>query len=176
MRRHPIVQGEHAVSGQPDVAITTILGSCIAVCLADPVAKLGGMNHFLLGEPGRHGPADVDDLQRYGIHAIEILINALMARGAERSRLRAHLYGGADIIPGLGPIGSRNASFTRTLLHFEGIAITHEDSGGTTARKVEFRPYEGRSLCTRLTGVEPAPAGNHKSPSVRSSGELELFL
>ena len=51
MRRIPIVQGEHKVVAVPDVMITTVLGSCVAVCLQDPVARIGGMNHFLLAEP-----------------------------------------------------------------------------------------------------------------------------
>ena len=86
MRRVSIIQGESHVSGEPDVVISTLLGSCVAVCLQDPVARLGGMNHFLLGEPGKDSSIQQRDLQRYGVHAMELLINELMCQGATRSR------------------------------------------------------------------------------------------
>ena len=96
MKRIPIIQGEHCVSGDPGVIISTLLGSCVAVCLQDPEGRLGGMNHFLLGEPNKTDLIRDSDRQRYGVHAMELLINALMRKGAIRSRLRAHLYGGGE--------------------------------------------------------------------------------
>lgn len=176
MRRHPIVQGEHAVFGEPAVAITTVLGSCISVCLIDPAARVGGMNHFLLGEPTRRAAMRPDELQRYGIHAMEVLINAMMAHGADRTRLRAHLYGGADIVPALGRIGTQNAQFARRFLDTEGIAVTHEDAGGSAARKVEFLPYEGKARCSRVARTsDEALATFGKPPLQANNGELELF-
>ena len=101
MRRVSIVQGENAVVAEPHVIVSTLLGSCVAACLYDPVAKVGGMNHFLLGEPGADHRVAANDMARYGVHAMELLINAMMKAGAERGRLRANLYGGANIIAGL---------------------------------------------------------------------------
>lgn len=173
MRKIPVLQGEHAVAREEDVVLTTVLGSCIAVCLIDPARRIGGMNHFLLGEPA-YAAAAQDALQRYGIHAMEVLINALMAHGAERGRLRAHLYGGANIVRGLGRIGSANANFARSFLEMEGITVSHEDVGGSTARRVEFVPAHGRSRCFHVAHapeerpMAPFPAGQHV-------GELELF-
>lgn len=172
MQRIPIVQGEHAVVGEPDVLISTLLGSCVAACLYDSVARVGGMNHFLLGEPGRDQKLGLADLQRYGVHAMELLINAMMSRGAIRSRLRAHLYGGANIVAGLGAIGTGNAAFARRFMETEGIAIGHCDLGGTLARKVEFLPHEGRSRCTHVS--QPVPVVAPK-PLPATGGELELF-
>lgn len=173
MRKIPVLQGEHAVVADPGVTLTTVLGSCIAVCLVDPAVRIGGMNHFLLGEPGR-GAGVIDDLQRYGVHAMEVLINAMMARGAERQHLRAHLYGGANILRGLGAIGSLNADFARRFLRTEGIAIVHEDVGGAVARRVEFLPVEGRSRCSH---VARAPRQQPSTMALQSgrAGELELF-
>jgi chemotaxis protein CheD len=174
MRRISIVQGENAVVADPDVVVTTLLGSCVAACLYDPVAKVGGMNHFLLGEPGAdHRPA-AGDMQRYGIHAMELMINAMMAKGAMRNRLRAHLYGGATIVSGLGAIGSSNAAFARRFMETEGIAIGHCDLGGTSARKIEFLPHEGRSRCIKVAErvVERPPV---PLPVPAHGGELELF-
>lgn len=174
MRRVSIVQGENAIVAEADVMVSTLLGSCVAACLYDPVAKVGGMNHFLLGEPGIDHHVRVNEMSRYGVHAMELLINGMMARGAVRNRLRAHLYGGANIVSGLGSIGSSNAAFARRFMADEGIEVAHSDLGGTSARKVEFLPHEGRSRCTKVAGMvsERAPA---PVPIPAHTGELELF-
>ncbi|MGN6374335.1 MAG: chemotaxis protein CheD [Sphingomonas sp.] len=172
MQRISIIQGEHAVVAAPDTVIATLLGSCIAVCLHDAEARIGGMNHFLLGEPGPDHRLSEIDLQRYGVHAMELLINATMKAGADRSRLRAHLYGGATIIAGLGRIGADNAAFAQRFLATEGIAIGHVDTGGPYARKVEFRPYDGRVRCTAVADAPP-PALPPRAPA--HAGDVELF-
>ena len=175
MRRISIVQGEHAVVAEPRTVLTTVLGSCIAVCLRDPVARVGGMNHFLLAEPSSRCALSPADMQRYGVHAMEILINALMNRGAERERLQAHLYGGANVLAGLAEIGTRNAQFARDFLRTEGILTTHVDVGGRVARRVEFMPHEGRSRCSRVSHA-PALDPQQGAPlTAAPSGELELF-
>ncbi len=172
MQRIPIIQGEHRVVAQPDVLISTILGSCVAVCLHDAAARVGGMNHFLLSEPRPDLVVSEADLQRYGVHAMELLINEMMKLGAMRSRLRAQIYGGANVIVGLGFIGSSNATFARRFLKTEGIPVTHADVGGKCARKIEFRPYEGKARCVELSDVAAVPT---KAVPLAAGGELELF-
>jgi chemotaxis protein CheD len=174
MQRISIIQGEHAVVTEPDRLITTLLGSCVAVCLHDPVAHVGGMNHFLLGEPGTERNLSPQDLQRYGVHAMELLINAMMIRGALRQRLRAHLYGGANMIAGLGSIGTSNAAFAQRFVETEGIAIGHVDVGGRKARKVEFLPYEGKARSTAVADMPPPLLPTTRQPAA-PAGELELF-
>jgi chemotaxis protein CheD len=174
MRRVAIVQGENAIVVEPGVVVSTLLGSCVAACLYDPVAKVGGMNHFLLGEPSADHRVSAGDMQRYGIHAMELLINGMMARGAMRTRLRAHLYGGGNIVSGLGGIGTANAAFARRFMTDEGIEIAHSDLGGTSARKVEFLPHEGKSRCTMVADRVPdRPPVPVSLPPV--GGDLELF-
>jgi chemotaxis protein CheD len=173
MRRVTIVQGEFHVAWEPGVVISTLLGSCVAACLQDPVARVGGMNHFLLGEPGADTTVAACDMQRYGVHAMELLINAMMQRGAQRSRLRAHLYGGANIVAGLGRIGTANAAFARNFMKMEGISVGHCDLGGVQARKVQFMPYEGRAKSTLVAEATPAPA--RKPPVLAVAGDVELF-
>jgi len=173
MQRTSIIQGEIAVGDKPGMLITTLLGSCVAVCLHDSVAHVGGMNHFLLGEPGHGHRQSNADMQRYGIHAMELLINAMMAKGAMRHRLKAHLYGGANIIAGLGPIGSGNAAFAERFMATEGIEIGYRDLGGSQARKVEFMPYEGRSRCIKVAGSEPEQPARPRLPM--RGGDVELF-
>ena len=176
MRRIAIIQGEHKAVADPDVVITTILGSCISVCLQDNVARVGGMNHFLLAEPRADLVVDQADMHRYGVHAMELLINEMMKHGAARSRLRAQIYGGANVMAGLGSIGSSNAAFARQFLNTEGIPIGHVDVGGTSARKLEFRPYEGKARCTALRGAAPVARAPAPAPVPAAvGGELELF-
>lgn len=173
MRRIPIVQGEHRVVAEPGVIISTLLGSCVAVCLQDPVARVGGMNHFLLSEPGSASLLGRGEEQRYGVHAMELLINAMMQHGAMRSRMRAHIYGGANIIAGLGSIGSSNAAFARRFMETEGITIGRCELGGTRARKVEFMPYEGR-VRSHIVADAP-PLVIRPQLAALAGGELELF-
>lgn len=175
MERVSIVQGEHAVVAKPDVVISTVLGSCVAVCLQDNVAKVGGMNHFLLGEPAPDQSVRCQNLPSYGIHAMELLINEMMRQGAARNRLRAHLYGGANMIAGLGSIGSTNAEFARRFVETEGIAIAHMDLGGTRARRVEFQPFEGRSRCNHVAQAPEAIAPPPLRRPLEIVGEVELF-
>lgn len=174
MRRIAIVQGEHAVVAEPDVVITTLLGSCVAVCLMDPEAQIGGMNHFLLGEPDPAHNVRAEDMHRYGIHAMELLINAMMQMGAVRSRLRAHVYGGATIIAAFGAIGSANAAFALRFLKTEGIPVVKQEIGGTLPRKVEFVPYEGkaRSYVVEQGPRSVAPVWATTTPR---NGDVELF-
>ena len=173
MRRLSIVQGEHAIVKEPQVVVSTVLGSCISVCLHDPVSRIGGMNHFLLGEPNGRRMNEVE-MQRYGVHSMEVLINKMMAEGADRRRLRAHVYGGANVVANLGHIGSRNAQFARDFLEVENIITVHEDVGGSFARRVEFLPYEGKTRCTRVAQA-PLPPPAAPAPALAPAGELELF-
>eukprot|EP01037_Dinobryon_pediforme_P026658 gene26658-29259_t len=153
--------------------ITTLLGSCIAACLFDPVAHVGGTNHFLLGEPNPAHHIQREDLLRYGVHAMELLINGMMAKGAQRPRLRGPLYGGGNIISGLGGIGSSNAAFARRFMQEEGIPLGHVDLGGSHARKVEFIAYEGKA---RSIAVVDARIPEPVRPQLPlQGGDLELF-
>lgn len=175
MRRINIIQGEHCVVSEPDTMVTTLLGSCIAVCLNDSVSRVGGMNHFLLGEPGADVKPRPDEMQRYGVHAMELLINGMMAKGASRARLKGHIYGGANIIAGLGSIGSQNADFARRFLETEGIQIGHIDIGGRSARKIEFIPYQGLSRSKYVSDDVPLVRTPAPVLAPQSDGELELF-
>lgn len=136
-----ITQGDCYVTDDPREVLTTLLGSCISACLRDPVAKIGGMNHFLLPE----GDGGDRDAQRYGVNAMEVLINGILKRGGARERLEAKLFGGANVIATLSDVGSRNAKFARRFLADEGIAVRGGDIGGSSARRVQFWPVDGRA-------------------------------
>src|ERR1044071_3377651 len=114
-RRVHIIQGEWKVLNDPNAVLTTILGSCVAACMRDPVAGIGGMNHFLLPGGPKTGEADGESV-RYGVHAMELLVNGLLARGARRERLEVKLFGGGRLVKGLTDVGASNAPFAEEFL------------------------------------------------------------
>ena len=176
-----VVQGEQHVSNHPDAMLTTILGSCIAACLWDPVSGYGGMNHFLL--PGVDSrPPDARDAgpsARYGAHAMELLVNALLAAGARRQNMRAKLFGGARMIQGLTDIGHLNASFAEGFLRAEGIAFEGGSLRGQFGRRVQFWPASGQVKQVLLHGdSQPLFQDERRAaltPPDRSTGIVELF-
>ena len=139
-RRIHVVQGEFAVTADPDTVLTTILGSCVSCCLSDPVAGVGGMNHFLL--PGEQS-GDTESL-RYGVNSMELLVNGLLKLGARRDRLEAKVFGGARVVRGLSDIGRQNAEFAERFLSNEKIHAAGGDVGGQCARRLQFWAAEGR--------------------------------
>jgi chemotaxis protein CheD len=167
-----VIQGEYKVSDQSDVVLATLLGSCVAACIRDPIAGVGGMNHFLLADGGG---ADVrQHAERYGVHAMELLVNALLARGAQRSRLEAKLFGGAKTMEGLADVGASNARFARSFVESEGIKIVGECLLGTRGRRVHFWPVSGRAR--RIFISDPVPTRPVVPPKAfAASGALELF-
>lgn len=174
LRRINIIQGEMRVSDQADVVLTTVLGSCIAACLFDPVVRIGGINHFLLAEPGS-GDTDLASMRRYGVYSMEVLINAMLAHGASRSGLKARLYGGASMGGNFRDIGRDNAEFARRFLADERIALVGEDVGGFAARRVEFRPTLGLARCRTVSERVAAPPPRPAAVTLAPTGDVEFF-
>ena len=168
-----LLEGQYAVSGDPAVVLTTMLGSCVAACLRDAQAKVGGMNHFLL--PGDE--AQGREAARYGAYAMEVLINALMARGARRARLTAKLFGGGQLLQGLTNVGDRNIEFAERFLEREGIALTGGSVGGPHARKVQFWPVSGRARQLELARGEARVFARELRAKDRPTdhGDVEIF-
>ena len=137
---------------EPERPLATLLGSCVAVCLFDPQARVGGLNHFMLPTIRRSSNDDVDSLLS-GSYAMEALLNALLQRGAKKLRLQAKAFGGGTIINTSGPsmsIGLRNADFTKEWLEREGIPLIASDFLGPWSRKVLFLPNTGDVYCRRM--------------------------
>lgn len=147
-----VLPGACYVTAQ-DELIATVLGSCVSACIRDPIAGVGGMNHFLLPGVEKGGGEQVTDISRearYGIHAMEKLINALLAMGAERGNLEVKLFGGGRIIRSMTDIGQRNIEFVRRFVEDEGLALVAEDLGDIYPRKVLFYPLDGRVRVRKL--------------------------
>lgn len=132
--------------------LSTLLGSCIAVCLYDPQLRIGGLNHFMLPNMQRSHHDEVDSLLA-GDYAMEALLNALLTRGAKKSRMVAKAFGGGTIInvnDSALTIGARNANFTRDWLQREGIPLQSSDFLGPWSRKVLFVPSTGDAYSRRM--------------------------
>lgn len=167
-----VIQGDYAISEEEHVVLTTVLGSCVAVCMFDPQRKIGGMNHFLL--PSRDG-AEGENV-RYGAYAMELLINGLLRKGADRGELRAKMFGGASMMGNLRDIGGSNAAFARGFLHDEGIPCLAESIGGTSARRIRFWPTTGRARQLMVSGaLEPAPIAKPVVPAKSRADKITLF-
>ena len=172
-----LLPADYVATGEP-VALVTLLGSCVAACLYDPALKVGGMNHFML--PGE----DSNDIcGRYGAHAMELLINDLLKRGARRQRLLAKVFGGGNVLSGfhVDPIGTRNARFVLEYLAAERIPVMAQDLGDIHPRKVCFFAQTGRTLVKRLPATRESEIARVERDYYGSinrapvSGGVELF-
>ena len=171
-----ILPGEYFVFDE-DILIMTTLGSCIAACLWDRDAKIGGMNHFML-------PEGNGDSGRYGSFAMELLINEMMKRGASKSRMEAKIFGGGAVISGMNSlnVGERNTNFVIDYLKLERIPIVSKDVMDVYPRKVCFLPASGKAMVKRLAPtntdalVQQDRAAIQKvQPVASSGGSIDLF-
>ena len=142
--------GELYASRDPTI-IYTLLGSCVAVCLYDPKNRIGGMNHILL--PGKPDLRRFDASARYGINAMELLINKILKIGGDRKRIIAKVFGGAHVIPAISHdngMGPRIVEFVKDFLKNEDIRIVSQDLGGKKARKIYFHTDTGEVFLKRI--------------------------
>ena len=160
-----------------DILIMTTLGSCIAACLWDREAKVGGMNHFMLPD-GDNGSG------RYGSYAMELLINEMMKHGATRTTMEAKVFGGCQVIDGMTSmnIGERNTDFVVDYLKSERIPIVSQDVLGVHPRKVCFLPASGKAMVKRLASANTAALAQQDSaarqqvvPPRSGAGSVDLF-
>ena len=187
-----IFAGEYFVSKEGEV-ISTVLGSCIAVCLSDEKNKIGGMNHFMLPEEksGRlnitlnNSTMQKDELteksMRYGITAMEVLIAQMQKNGAERTNLSAKIFGGGNVLSRnteIMSVGDKNIGFARAFLKMENIPIEMENVGDRFGRKIFFLSGQNK-VFMRKVAVEKALSEEQlymkKLKEIRKQGEVTLF-
>ena len=171
-----VLPGEYYVDNE-DILVMTTLGSCIAACLWDRTAGIGGMNHFML-------PEGNGDSGRYGSYAMELLINEMMKRGASKMRMEAKIFGGGAVISGMNSlnVGERNTNFVIDYLKTERIPIVSKDVMDVYPRKVCFLPHSGKAMVKRLAPtntdalVQQDRAAIQKvQPVASSGGSIDLF-
>jgi chemotaxis receptor (MCP) glutamine deamidase CheD len=174
-QRVTIGPGEFYATGKTEV-ISTLLGSCVAACLYDPVARIGGMNHFLL--PHTAATHEIDR-QRFGAHAMETLINALMSQGAERGRLVAKVFGGGNVLGAVTrrpTVGEQNTEFALEFLKKEGIELLASHLGGELGMEVRFHPHSGRAFVRRISAELIDLTREEAEEMPMPGGEAELFV
>ncbi len=144
-----VLPGEYFVSTE-DVLIMTVLGSCIAACVWDGKARVGGMNHFML-------PEGEDGSGRYGSYAMELLLNEMIKMGARRETMQAKVFGGGAVMAGFTTmnVGERNTKFVLDYLATERIPVVSQDVLDIHPRKVCFFPVTGKALVKRLAHAHP---------------------
>ncbi|MEQ6884774.1 chemoreceptor glutamine deamidase CheD [Salicola sp. Rm-C-2C1-2] len=179
-----ILPGEYYVT-QQNTMIVTVLGSCIAACVRDPVRGIGGMNHFLLPSDERaEMDSPVAQSARYGAYAMELLINQLLKLGASRQRLEAKIFGGGNVLKGLTShnVGERNAEFVAAFLQQEAIPIIASDVVGNFPRKVYFFPDNGQVKVKKIRSMHNTTIIDRESEyrmrlrhGSADGGDVELF-
>ena len=175
-----IFSGDWYVSTQPGEMLATILGSCVSACIRDTVARVGGMNHFLLpGDENTDGA--MSDSARYGVFAMESLINGILKAGGRKDRFEVKVFGGGNVINNSARIGSKNAKFIRDFLKKEGFRITSEDLEGDHPRRLHYFPDSGKVMMRLLKRKEDMIVVEEEAKYKKEintqplGGDVELF-
>ena len=180
-----IKPGEYYVSVHGEM-IATVLGSCIAACIRDPVSGIGGMNHFMLPEDSGHNSGiwkdtPVNTEARYGNVAMERLINVIIANGGDRRNLEIKIFGGGRVLNLTTDIGGNNVEFVKHYIEKEGFNIATEDVGGVYPRKVQYFPLSGRVRMKKLfqlhneTLIKRETKYIDKLKHEKLTGKIDLF-
>lgn len=180
-----ILPGEFYVTHSDEI-ISTVLGSCISVCICDKKMGIGGMNHFMLPE-NKKGDDDewkynqADKAARYGLDAMEHLVNNILKNGGRKRYFEIKVTGGGRIMAKMNDIGRKNIDFIKEYLHTEGYTVVSEDVGDIYPRKVRYFPRTGKLQIKKLRSLhnqtiikreDDYQAELNKQPV---AGDIELF-
>jgi len=176
-----VLPGYHFIQIDGGVPVSTLLGSCVAACIRDTVSGVGGLNHFLL--PEKADAVEDSQSSRYGVNAMEVLINDLLKTGAKKQNLEAKIFGGANVIQtsAMETVGEQNGDFVRAYLDFEGIPVLAEDLGGDQPRRIYFFPSSGRVSVLKIASTSSEEIKNaeiemrRKVRAKQKTGAVELF-
>lgn len=177
-----ILPGEYYATGR-EMVLVTVLGSCVCACIRDKVSGIGGMNHFMLPDSGQDRSNPLGESARYGIYAMEILINQLLKMGAKRSNFEAKVFGGGSVLRGftVANVGERNAEFVLQFLKTEKIAVAAQDLLDIYPRKVYYFPSTGLVRVKKLKQVHNDTIVNRETAYKtrlhysKLEGDVELF-
>jgi chemotaxis protein CheD len=177
-----ILPGEYYATAR-NMVLVTVLGSCVCACIRDRISGIGGMNHFMLPESGQDRNNPLGESARYGVYAMEILINQLLKMGAKRSNLEAKVFGGASVLRGftVNNVGERNAEFVMQFLKTEMIPVLAQDLLDVNPRKVYYFPTSGLVRVKNLkqvhndTIITREAEYNTRLHYAKLEGDVELF-
>jgi chemotaxis protein CheD len=173
--------GEHYVTRSTSEVIVTVLGSCVAACVRDPIAGVGGMNHFMLPESRDGYWGKVSASLRYGNFAMERLINDILVLGGRRERLEVKVFGGANVLGNGANIGHQNSQFIEAYLRAEQLPIAARDLYGDLPRRVYYFPTSGHVSLLELrrrTDIEMLTNEQEYRAALSAksmAGSVELF-
>lgn len=175
-----IMPGEYYV-GNKDEIISTVLGSCVSACIRDPAAGVGGMNHFML-PGGADGAQNMSgSAAKFGVFAMEYLINSILKHGGRKANFEIKLFGGANVLATGMDVGNNNIDFIHDYIKMEGLSVVSEDLGGIHPRKVNYFPVTGKVMIKNLRPVQEKMVVEREQSYVAtvktkpSAGEIELF-
>ncbi|MBX2868623.1 MAG: chemoreceptor glutamine deamidase CheD [Acidiferrobacterales bacterium] len=161
-----ILPGEYYVTSYDEV-IATVLGSCVSACIRDPESGVGGMNHFML--PGNEGTqtklwAGQETLQtRYGVEAMETLIEEILKLGSRPEHLELKLFGGGKVLSmETNNVGQRNITFVKDYVKKQGLEVVAEDLGGPHPRKILYFPKTGKVMVKHLRSLQIQTIANQE--------------
>jgi chemotaxis protein CheD len=176
-----VLPGEFFVTKKSDEVLLTVLGSCVAACIRDPIASVGGMNHFMLPQHKSGSWGDELRSTRFGNFAMEKLINELIKAGCARDRLEIKVFGGGNVTDTSNAVGTDNSEFVLRYLDAERLRCVAQDLGGTLPRRIEYYPMTGR-VVRRLLGLNDKFAVDREESDYQSrlrkqepAGEIQLF-
>ncbi len=176
-----VLPGEFYVTKKSDEVLLTVLGSCVAACIRDPIASVGGMNHFMLPQHKSGSWGDELRSTRFGNFAMEKLINELIKAGCARERLEIKVFGGGNVTDTSNAVGTENSEFVLRYLDAERLRCVAQDLGGTLPRRIEYYPMTGR-VVRRLLGLHDKSAVDREESDYQSrlrkqepAGEIQLF-
>jgi chemotaxis protein CheD len=176
-----IIGGEFAIaSDESEVAIATLLGSCVAMMFYDKVQKVRGMNHFLLPTSG-----GFTDSFKYGLNSVETMLNSMYKLGCKKEHLEVKIVGGAAVIASSNNIGEKNVNFARDFCRSENIRVSSEHVHGDHGRMVllanEFKTFirfVTNSAIEEKIKIEEKKileVANKKEEAILESGDITLF-
>ena len=138
-----IFAGEYYSTVNSNLVLATLLGSCVSVCMVDRYNQVAGINHIMISSTANLEKMLLSQDSRYGIHAMELLINTMLKKGAERNGLRAKVFGGGRVLnSSQNNVAYANVDFAVSYLENEGIPILARDTGGEEGRKIYFFPKD----------------------------------
>jgi len=180
-----ILPGQYYVTLHGEM-IVTVLGSCVSACIRDSIFGIGGMNHFML--PNSGGSRDrgaliqsTDNAARYGVHAMELLINEILKNGGQRKNLEVKITGGGRMIANISDIGQQNIDFVREFIDIEGLSIAAEEVGDIYPRKVYYYPATGKVRVKKLRTMHNETIASRETEYMMDlrkksdRGDIELF-
>lgn len=177
-----ILPGEYYVTTR-DMALVTVLGSCVAACIRDKNSGTGGMNHFMLPDRQREAGSPVETSMRYGAYAMEMMINQLQKLGARRASLEAKVFGGGNVLRDFSVtnVGQRNAEFVLEYLRTEQIPVVAQDMLDIYPRKIYFFPRSGKVMMKKLRSLHNYTVVEREQEYIARlklssmQGDVELF-